>query len=270
MMLPVVAHTLSRERCAKRRRTAFTLIELLVVIAIIALLIAILLPSLNRARTQAKNTVCISNLHQTGVASSTYAADSRRNLFPDWWTVGGAGYRLMPGMKTEGAGSLPETFGLPALYDRCKLLPGRSAVWTCPLNLYDAKNGNTYWWNTSDVDTQNPNSYYSSNRRTRPNPEPKPKDSTRTMWIWDNYTLKPYTSGMRRPRNDVQPGEAGDRQYLDDEGGYQGNNTGFFRTQTLYHRGRSTRQIGGGARYGLGANGIYLDLSAGFTVIKPL
>jgi prepilin-type N-terminal cleavage/methylation domain-containing protein len=59
---------------------AFTLIEVLVVVAIIALLVAILLPSLARARTQARSTVCLSYLHQQGVAAIMYAHDARGQL----------------------------------------------------------------------------------------------------------------------------------------------------------------------------------------------
>ncbi len=55
-----------------KRAPAFTLIEILVVVAIIALLVAILLPSLQRAREQAKIALCLSNLRSLGVAASAY------------------------------------------------------------------------------------------------------------------------------------------------------------------------------------------------------
>ncbi len=58
------------------RQNAFTLIELLVVIAIIALLMGILMPSLKKARDQAKNIVCQSHVKNLGVAFRMYLDDN--------------------------------------------------------------------------------------------------------------------------------------------------------------------------------------------------
>ncbi len=57
------------------KHKAFTLIELLVVIAIIALLMAILMPALQRVKKQAKGVVCKSNLRQIGTGANLYAEE---------------------------------------------------------------------------------------------------------------------------------------------------------------------------------------------------
>src|SRR5690349_5158312 len=67
------------EKAMKRR--GFTLIELLVVVAIIALLIAMLLPSLARAKEEAKLVKCSANLHAISIALQVYA-NQNKDLMP--------------------------------------------------------------------------------------------------------------------------------------------------------------------------------------------
>ncbi len=92
---------------AKRNR-AFTLVELLVVIGIIAILIAMLLPALNKARKQAQEVQCASNLRQMGLAMTMYIDDTA----------------YYPGCRWQGASDNPST-GAPHF-----------AVWPTRLRMY--------------------------------------------------------------------------------------------------------------------------------------
>jgi prepilin-type N-terminal cleavage/methylation domain-containing protein/prepilin-type processing-associated H-X9-DG protein len=114
-------------------RRAFTLIELLVVIAIIAILAAILFPVFAKARERARQTACLNNLKQIGVAFFLYVEDSdgrmpdRRDLksslpggFRPWNTwppsdprAGWAAVALQPYLRSRGVWLCPSVAGSP-------------------------------------------------------------------------------------------------------------------------------------------------------------
>jgi len=98
-------------------RRGFTLIELLVVIAIIAILMAILMPTLNRAREQGKRAVCLGNLKQLSLSWITYADDNDDRI-----VNGAAGHAGTPTAMDRESSCLRPSRLKRSKPDRCGLI----------------------------------------------------------------------------------------------------------------------------------------------------
>lgn len=273
-------------RSAARHRTGsglgsggFTLVELLVVIGIIAVLIGILLPTLGRARENARNVRCRSNLNQIGLALRMYAND-HRDRYPDPVAVGepatarsAAAFRrgvLEPDTNNT---AIRETLGLPNLLaGTLRSVNGERTgpayiqardVWLCPS--WDGRNAtrvtrNSYEWNV----TRTIAALGSGARGRTPvqpptlsngNPNPLAGRPDLSLWwyVRDNVRAAPNNTNEQVP--------------LDSNGN---NVTAMWNSFWAYpHPYRSNRRITASASLSTGSqNVLYYDGSVGTIVVR--
>jgi len=127
-----------RAKRQQRRIPGFTLVELLVVIGVIALMVAILLPTLSRARESANRVACLSNLRQLAAAVIAYAGENKSHL-PDACPTNSTDSAYSPRATAQRPWTpLPAAYGqgayvMPSIGDALQRWTSASpSIWNCP------------------------------------------------------------------------------------------------------------------------------------------
>ena len=191
---------------ARVERSAFTLVELLVVIGIIAVLLAILLPTLTRTREAANRACCLSNLRQIGVYLQQYQNQNRKGEVPIYITPAYVGKQVYNGTINDYV-----ALGLlvPAgIGPRSGSEAGR--VFYCPANNTQAERQFNYF-SPSTPGTNNP-WIGVRNYHTRITYSLRPE-----YWSWDGATDKWWNIQYPNCRFDMNKTDAID-VYLTDPG----------------------------------------------------
>jgi prepilin-type processing-associated H-X9-DG protein/prepilin-type N-terminal cleavage/methylation domain-containing protein len=202
-------------------RRAFTLIEILVVIGIIALLIAILLPSLHKARQQAQQVECQSNLRQWGIGIVNYVTQ-HRGILPYKGPDGTSGNQFNPQNGVMGYNdpnlwfnAIPPLVGVPSYFDlllKDSQNPSKTpapqfgdhSIFICPsslppatLNGHDAIDpANSNYYDLYGIDSTN-------TIKTGTGLRPQQYFRFDLCYVWNSKMASPIVPDPRYPSSDV-------------------------------------------------------------------
>jgi len=165
-------------------RSAFTLVELLVVIAIIGMLVSLLLPAVQASRGAARDLTCKHNLYQVHINTRNYNS-KYAGRFPSKTELGGYAYRMAPGRtRLDDPRSLPETYGLQAIFEKEVGTGSTTGIFVCPEQpTWMRDHGNTYAFSIAG-------NLYKNEQQAQMSEQP---------WVWENYTMYPGEPGWMGP-----------------------------------------------------------------------
>jgi prepilin-type N-terminal cleavage/methylation domain-containing protein len=243
------------------RANGFTLIELLVVISVIALLIALLLPALSRAKEAGQRVKCASNLHQIGLGLHNYGHDHKGWLPSGDWRTGNLmnaagetyayqdnGFSMINGTRLE------NYYGL------------QLSILGCPVAAYQPK----YWGGNADLVlgylyNGGPGNWYTIN----PNPYGLDmwRNTTNTFFNhWSSHLANLPDNARVVPKLDMakRPAETGLMTdiYCDEANPYVGVFAVFAGDVYVPHPFVRSSHPRGNSVFGEGANVLYADFSA--------